>query len=289
MPSKSKKLCAHTGCKNLTTERYCEEHSHISNERRRQSDKLRKPNEKRPHAAARGYNYRWQKYRLTFLAKNPLCVRCLETGVITPGTVVDHIIPHMGDYEAFWDEDNHQTLCKTCHDLKTLTEDGYGNINPHRPNFLKASAIPLTIVCGPPGSGKTKYVNDHKQPGDIVIDLDEIKSKLSGLPWYEAGEEWLMRALEERNRQLASLALEKGKSAWFILSAANVNYRRWWKGRLCPVRTVVLEIRDFTCKQRLKADERRLDLYEEFSRVVDHWWREYRRDNLDDREIYESE
>ena len=32
----------------------------------------------------------------------------------------------------------------------------------------------LTVVIGPPGSGKNHYVDEHKQPGDIVIDYDAI-------------------------------------------------------------------------------------------------------------------
>jgi 5-methylcytosine-specific restriction protein A len=42
--------------------------------------------------------------------------------------VVDHIIPHKGDKDLFWDSNNWQPLCKTCHDEKTAREDGaFGN------------------------------------------------------------------------------------------------------------------------------------------------------------------
>lgn len=64
---------------------------------------------------ARGYTYRWQKYRLTFLAQNPLCVFCLQQGKTEAATVVDHIKPHKGDMELFWDPKNHQALCTPCH------------------------------------------------------------------------------------------------------------------------------------------------------------------------------
>ena len=36
------------------------------------------------------------------------------------------------------------------------------------------------IVTGPPGSGKTTWVNEDKQPGEIVLDLDAIKAALLG-------------------------------------------------------------------------------------------------------------
>jgi 5-methylcytosine-specific restriction protein A len=41
---------------------------------------------------------------------------------LTPATAVDHIQPHRGDYELFWDSDNWQPLCATCHGRKTLAE-----------------------------------------------------------------------------------------------------------------------------------------------------------------------
>jgi 5-methylcytosine-specific restriction protein A len=39
-------------------------------------------------------------------------------------TELDHIIPHKGNNELFWDESNHQGLCKHHHSLKTAKEDG---------------------------------------------------------------------------------------------------------------------------------------------------------------------
>lgn len=74
--------------------------------------------DRRESSAKRGYGARWRKYRLTFLSRNPVCAIC---GMIA--TVVDHIIPHQGNYGLFWDYANHQALCKSCHDHKTVTAD----------------------------------------------------------------------------------------------------------------------------------------------------------------------
>ena len=86
-------------------------------ERRRESDG------RRGSAASRGYGHKWRKARERFLNENPLCKRCLEADVIEAATVVDHIVPHRGDRELFWDETNWQALCKAHHDYKTATED----------------------------------------------------------------------------------------------------------------------------------------------------------------------
>lgn len=49
--------------------------------------------------------------------------RLFQIGEMVKATVVDHIIPHRGDQKLFWDQRNWQSLCKQCHDRKTLTED----------------------------------------------------------------------------------------------------------------------------------------------------------------------
>lgn len=74
---------------------------------------------KRLSATARGYNYRWQKASKQYLNSNPLCVECDKTGRTQAATCVDHIKPHKGDTELFWNESNWQSLCDSCHSRKT--------------------------------------------------------------------------------------------------------------------------------------------------------------------------
>lgn len=65
----------------------------------------------------RGYGWKWQQARAAFLARpeNVLCRMCQAKGLLTPATVVDHIIPHRGDRKLFWDRSNWQPLCAACH------------------------------------------------------------------------------------------------------------------------------------------------------------------------------
>lgn len=66
-------------------------------------------------ARKRGYTTKWEKARLTFLKRNPLCRLCALEGRLAPANVVDHVIPHRGDNALFWDRGNWQPLCTTCH------------------------------------------------------------------------------------------------------------------------------------------------------------------------------
>lgn len=82
--------------------------------------------DRRKSSAQRGYGYRWQKYREHFLREHPLCVYCERLGKVTPATVVDHKVPHRGDKGLFWEPENHQALCKHCHDSVKKAEESGG-------------------------------------------------------------------------------------------------------------------------------------------------------------------
>jgi 5-methylcytosine-specific restriction protein A len=38
---------------------------------------------------------------------------------VVAAEVVDHVTPHRGNRETFWNQENWQSLCKQCHDQKT--------------------------------------------------------------------------------------------------------------------------------------------------------------------------
>lgn len=114
MPRRPNTPCKHPGCGKLVPygRDYCDDHTPVH----RHDVKSTKE---------KGYGRRWQKARGAFLKTHPLCVKCQSEGKLVPATVVDHIVPHRGDPHLFWDEGNWQSLCKSCHDTKTMTEDRY--------------------------------------------------------------------------------------------------------------------------------------------------------------------
>ncbi|CAB5708936.1 Uncharacterised protein [Delftia tsuruhatensis] len=74
-------------------------------------------------SSQRGYGYRWQKARVTFLKAQPLCIRCQAEGRVEAATVVDHRIPHRGDQTLFWDTSNWDPLCATHHSRDKQREE----------------------------------------------------------------------------------------------------------------------------------------------------------------------
>lgn len=110
-----KRGCQAPGCPKFAIDKnqYCEDHQ----------DLAFKYDKNRQSAYRRGYNHRWNKERKLFLSKHPWCNECLKQGILTPATVVDHTKAHKGDQTLFWDYDNWQSLCETCHNRKTAKED----------------------------------------------------------------------------------------------------------------------------------------------------------------------
>ncbi|MBB5469359.1 5-methylcytosine-specific restriction endonuclease McrA [Paraburkholderia sp. CI2] len=68
----------------------------------------------------------WRKLRREHLREYPHCVTCLEQGLFTDATVVDHKRPHRGSLRLFLDPSNLQSLCKPHHDSTKQWEEKRG-------------------------------------------------------------------------------------------------------------------------------------------------------------------
>lgn len=203
-------------------------------------------------------------------------LRKAEATPYTPCAEVDHIDGNSRNN----DPANLRCLCKPCHTQKTNREQGAGFIRPSmRPKWLKPSACKVVLVCGAAGSGKTTYVRSKAQPKDIIIDLDEIRSRLTGKPWYQWQDtEGLDDAIAERNRMLGRLHRAPAHiTAWLIIQEPMVTDRRWWRRTLGNVDVHVIETPPEVCIRRIEVDSRRAkqDFWPD---VVVRWWSRYSSD-----------
>uniref|UniRef100_UPI001555C9FB AAA family ATPase n=1 Tax=Mangrovicoccus sp. HB161399 TaxID=2720392 RepID=UPI001555C9FB len=230
---------------------------------------------------------RWKRLREAVLEKGMFT--CAKTGTLLRGKppapdspVVDHIRPHNGNPDLFWDEDNLQLVSKAWHDSRKQAIERAGQAMAIHPKWLQPSAIPLTIICGPPCSGKTTLAEASAGPGDLVIDLDRIASDLSGEPMHGwPRERWLNAALWQRNNLLGGLSRPgPHAAAWFVVSEPKARHREWWASTLRPQRIIVLEVDEPECMARALAGGRDLGRVE--ARVME-WWAQYGRRIGDDR------
>lgn len=112
-------FCAHVGCRNLTSNKYCDEHAQDAiDEQKRWADGHAKGSSRQ-----RGYDSRWEKYRKWYLSKpeHMFCALHLA-GCTEIATCIDHIVPPQNrDDPLFWDTSNHQPSCIHCNSVKGHT------------------------------------------------------------------------------------------------------------------------------------------------------------------------
>jgi hypothetical protein len=244
------------------------------------------------------YGRRWRKRRKLFLRSNPLCVMCSAKGRLAAATVADHIIPHKGDPELFRGE--LQALCQPCHDQdkkrieqgqnrdnqplfgidgfrieKPASERSYtpAGLDITRPSNLKPALCPLTIVCGPPGSGKTTYINQHREPHEPLICLDTIIAELGGATGALSRGRLVKPALMERNKRLAELSRAPSPTrTWFIVGAPTRTERQWWSDTLRAERVLVLQPTMDECIRRVRQDPARADRLAQIEGAIHTWF-----------------
>lgn len=211
-----------------------------------------------------------QEIRKAHLDNEPLCRECAKAGKVKIATIVDHIIPLAeGGTE---DPSNKQSLCDDCHDAKSKREAANGKRGKAHPEWLPKSAIPVTLVCGPAGGGKSTYVREHAKPGDIIIDLDEINQELTGRHGHQRIKADIGPALWTRNRRLAQLAEMRTGQAWFIVGAPTERERQWWKDALGAIDIVLLDPGMDVIRQRIGNNLRRVTVAEQWYRRRFETW-----------------
>jgi 5-methylcytosine-specific restriction protein A len=84
------------------------------------------PREPKRSAYQRGYTKQWdaraKRFREIYYfcgmrpnSQPPVMSRCADLGLKEPATQTDHVVPHRGNQDLFWDEQgNWQALCASC-------------------------------------------------------------------------------------------------------------------------------------------------------------------------------
>jgi len=245
----------------------------------------------------------WKKLRLAKLARDPNCAHCTLRGRTVQAVAVDHIVAIANGGHPFPPLDGLASLCTSCHSRKTSafdrpdrkgkrafgadgepldTADGWHTGIKHDPrefkkwgysipHGVKPSRIPVTLICGAPGSGKTTYANDHAAKHDTIIDLDAYRVKVGGTPWDDdPGVN--ARAFAYRSKVIHGLHAARWGNAWLIAPAPTMAERDAWCDALGNVTVVVLDPGEDECLHRIKADPARAPHLDRLSRAVRKWY-----------------
>ena len=111
----------------------------------------------------------------------------------------------------------------------------------------------VTVVFGPPASGKTTYVEDHKGDNDVVFDFNKVMSAITGGPMYSTNENLVSYCTDIRTL-IIDKAIRSGKAdhTWIIVTSPDDTLKERLKD--VPVNYVEMTCSEEECLERIDAE-----------------------------------
>lgn len=197
--------------------------------------------------------------------------------------------------------DEGQLICEHCgkpivhkydcigHHMTELTEQNYTDasiaLNPenimllhHRchnkiHNKLGIGIKNVYVVYGSPCSGKSTFVRDNMEYGDIVIDIDSIWQSASNMNRYEKPNRLKQNVFGIRNHMIDMVRMRYGNwlNAWVIGGYPLISERQ----RLCAslnAREIFIDTSKDECIQRLHENPNGRNI-DEWIKYINEWWK----------------
>lgn len=216
----------------------------------------------------------WKKFRNVIIQErsNNGGIKCQECGryILKGNEIHIHHSPvelteqNYTDKSISLNPDNVMLVCKTCHDKL------HGRFCAGH----KKRTNGVYIVYGPPLSGKSTYVRQHMNYGDIVVDLDAIAMAISYMDMHDKPDNLKYNVFAIRNELIKQIKTRYGsfKNAWIIGGYPN----RADRDRLVSetgAEIIYVEATREECMTRLEAcNGYRSKHKKEWSAYIDKWF-----------------
>ena len=158
--------------------------------------------------------------------------------------------------------DNVELLCPRCHALQ----------HPEK-GFIKKKQQ-VFIVYGPPLSGKSTYVRQNMEAGDLVVDLDVIYTSISLLPMYERTKGLSRVVFAVRDCLYDQIRTRNGDwpAAWIIAGLPRKDERERLASRM-GAECILIEATKEECHKRLEENPGGRSA--EWAGHIDRWFADY--------------
>lgn len=162
---------------------------------------------KQPHPVYRGP---WPTVRKAILERDNYQCQIRSPKCTGTANVVDHIIPVLKG-GAWYDPANLRAACAKCNNQR---------VDRQQDTRWQTTPTHITLIVGPPGAGKTTYVNTHAKPGDLIVDYDQIADALGGSIKHDTHRNDDLHQVTMAARNAILRQLRQGKTnvarAWII-------------------------------------------------------------------------
>ena len=132
----------------------------------------------------------------------------------------------------------------------------------------------IYLVYGSPLSGKSTFVKESKEDGDLVIDIDSIWECVSGCKRYVKPPRLnaVVFAIRDKLMECVKYRVGKWNNAYIVGGFPLISERE----RICKeygAREIYMDVDKQTCLSRLELSEDRDK--GEWKKYIDEWWRRY--------------
>jgi hypothetical protein len=151
--------------------------------------------------------------------------------------------------DEFYNIERLQGLCHDCHSMKTAHESGWAGSKGTRLDNL-SNRSNTTVVCGGVCSGKTTYVEQHRQQDDVCWDYDEVMARITGLPLHQSLQGAIGSVLADRDAFIQGTATCTNH-VWLIVARRDAYIVKLLESAGAEV--IVMTTPDDECQRRLQA------------------------------------
>lgn len=133
------------------------------------------------------------------------------------------------------------------------------------------------LVYGPPLSGKTSYVNDVKNDGDLIIDMDSIWQMISGCDRYVKPSRLKSVAFGIRDKLIEDVRYRRGN--WlnaYVIGGYPLISERQRLIKSLGAREIFIECSEEECIKRLsECEDKRKEDMQNWITFIEDWFDKY--------------
>ena len=210
---------------------------------------------------------RWKELReMLIIQRHGRCDRCGKDFSTDPGGLIAHHREHLTDEtlkdpQVAINPDNIEIVCPKCH----------AHYHAYKGRTKRKQVF---IVYGSPLSGKSTYVRENLEEGDLIVDLDSIRACISGSGLYVPAPLLNRTVFAVRDFLYEEIRIRHGDwcTAWIIAGLPRKDERERLAARL-GASCVLIEASLEECHRRLiAADDGR---FPDWDTYIDQWFRDY--------------
>lgn len=148
--------------------------------------------------------------------------------------------------------------------------------NKEHKRFGYQSERQVFLVYGPPMSGKSTFVRENVKRGDLIVDMDQLYSAVSMLPYYDKPDNLFTNVIGVHNQLLDNIKTRLGKwnNAWVIGGYAD-RYKRNKLADELGAELIFCDVSKEECLRRLDVDEDRMYRKDEWRGYINKWFDTY--------------